>query len=179
MKMLALLLAFACMSTRAQSPAVSTDVSLKINPHISSAGGLQSFTFTLTNATHHPVVLPEPILDCGGSYTGAIWLRYRVVTPDQAGSGMGWGCAADKYGWPTITDRVKGWKTLHPGESLRLEGEAQTLHLKSLQAGTYDFWADYTPPSVTSDEARTLMQSGYQLSLKELTSEHVHLEVGR
>ncbi len=174
---LALLSSFFARAALSQSTATpSAELSLQAVPGPLSNGIPQRFTFLLKNESNHPIVLPRPILDCGGSYTGEIWLRYHFTPRDPASRGVGFGCAADKYQWPSILDRVKEWKALQAGELLTVEGDAQTLHLQELQAGDYDLWVEYIPPFVPDDDLRTLTRFGYRTALRKLTSEHMHFE---
>jgi hypothetical protein len=46
-------------------------------------------------------------------------------------------------------------------------------------AGTYDLFAEYTPPAVTPDERRALSQSGYVYPTVKLVSKHLVLKKDR
>jgi hypothetical protein len=57
-------------------------------------------------------------------------------------------------------ERVRAWKTLHPGESIAVKASRDRLLYKDWGAGTYEFRALYNPPVMTLSDRELLRQSG-------------------
>ena len=167
-----------CLAARAawgvaQTSSAPVTLEMRLEPENFQNGLPQAFRFSLVNRSSHDVRVPTPALECGAAYTGDIWLRVHFTPVQSARPGVGHGCAADKYDWPEITERVKIWKTLHPGEALELVGEAHELFLEYRDAGYYECWADYDPPSVSAEELVALKRAGIDIPLEKLSSNHV------
>jgi len=103
--------------------------------------------------------------------TAMLGLPLVPLTPGDAVPGHV--CAADKYKWPPILERVKEWKVLHPGESLTIEADKTQLFLSNPIPGRYEFWAVYEPPSTTAEDQDKLSAAGIDFPHGTLVSEHV------
>ena len=62
----------------------------------------------------------------------------------------------------SIFERIKSWKTLHPGESLSLSASRKRLGDNLQDPGTFDFWAIYFPPVMNKDERKALLAKGFK-----------------
>ena len=85
----------------------SDNLELRLEPKDIQKGMPQGFTFALVNISDHDVLIPAtPVVNCHSQYSGSIWLvhTFTPLTPGPLGSGGG--CAASKYNWPPLMDRV-------------------------------------------------------------------------
>ena len=139
----------------------------------------QAFRFELVNTTDHDVWIPQPAVQCENSFDGSIHLSldFRPLEPGPPGEGHG--CAGDRMNWPPILERVKDWKTLRSGEKLTLTADRTRLFYDSQQAGTYEFWATYSPPSINRSDQAILRQAGIDFPHDKLTSSHLVFEKKR
>jgi hypothetical protein len=135
----------------------------------------QAFTFMLINISDHDVRIPsDPVVDCGsGLYTGSLWLALKFTPLVPGPHGNGTRCIADLGDRPTIMERIKSWKVVGPGESLSIEENKDRLPYKEKEAGTYEFWAVYTPAPLSNEEQAQLRQSGIDFPHDKLSSAHI------
>ena len=160
---------------RGQSTAApASSLELRIEPENLQKGLPQAFRFVLINRGDHEIRVPVPVLECGASYTGEIWLgmHFTPLQPKQS-SGLGHGCAADMAHWPGILERVRNWRTLRPNETLEVSGDIHKLFVTYSEAGFYEFWANYTPPFISPEDMSTLQRAGIEVSHERLSSSHI------
>jgi hypothetical protein len=133
----------------------------------------QSFTVLLINTSSAPVKLPTPALSCTNSYNGSVQLQMKFQPLDEHSNlpGFGRGCGGGVYDAPRGSARIDAWKTLQPGESIKLSGAIHEL-FHDQGSGTYDFWALYEPPELNPAERLILDRSHDDLPDHELTSNH-------
>jgi len=149
----------------------SDNLELSLEPKDIQGGVPQTFTFVLVNTSDHDVRIPAtPVVNCHSQYSGSIWLVHTFTPLTPGSPGPGGGCAASKYNWPPLMDRVKEWKVLRAGESLRIAG---AKNFDDKEAGTYKFWAEYEPPYISSDDQATLRQAGIDFPHDELATAHI------
>src|SRR5262249_46209026 len=132
-----------------------------------------AFAFLLVNRSNHEVRVPTPAVQCEDSFDGSIELRldFKPLAPGQ--SGEGGGCAGDTMAWPPILERVKSWKVLRPGESVRLRAEHAHLFYDADKPGIYEFWATYRPPSIHRADQETLRAARIDFPDRQLSTQHV------
>jgi hypothetical protein len=162
------------MITGAQAPEPTVSpLELQLQPEASESVPA-AFAFLLVNRSDHEVRVPTPSIDCENSFNGAIWLhvQFRPLVPGPPDED-GFGCASDSMDWPAILERVKAWKVLGPGESLRLRADREHLHYEGDKAGTYEFWATYRPPSVQLLDQGTLWAVGLDFPSRGLDTQHL------
>lgn len=136
--LLALILTFDLATAATAQSAPAPNLELRLRPGALVDGVPDAFTFEIV-----------------------IWLRYEFKPlRSNAKSGNGFGCAADKVNWPSILERAHEWRLLRPGESVSQTLPQAKLHYESREPGTYDFWADYTPPTVGPEDQQALRNTG-------------------
>jgi hypothetical protein len=86
---------------------------------------------------------------------------------------MGRGCGTGRSDWPPILDRIKEWKTLHPGESLSIDATQEDLLVDVRAAGRYEFRARYEPPEISANDQDILRKAGIDFPHRPLTSERL------
>ena len=154
--------------------ASARDLELKLEPGQLVDGVPTAFTFKIINVSSHDVRVPQPVVECGGYFTGFIWLKliFKPFDPNKQPQ-TGFGCAADVWGWPPILKRAQTWQLLHPGQSLDQTLPQDELHYESREPGNYEFWAEYTPPSVAPEDRTTLEKAGIHYSAEPLSTAHL------
>jgi hypothetical protein len=84
-------------------------------------------------------------------------------------------CTNDRMDRQPISERIKHWKTLHPGESLPVTASRRRLNDRNEGLGTYEFWVSSLPPLMEQDERKALLDRGIQFPRKVLDSNHIVL----
>jgi hypothetical protein len=143
-----------------------------------SADGLpKSFVFELINVSEHDLRLPKPTTGCSDPYNGSLMLVLIFhPAPKSHSNAGGYGCFVDPA-WEKVSERTAKWKVLHPGEVLRIiKTRAEMNRDDSVEPGTYEFWAAYTPPHVHTDEEKWLRDGGIEYPRTQLTSNHLNFE---
>ena len=74
---------------------------------------------------------------------------------------------------PPILDRAKTWTLLHAGERLSLSAPRERLQYDSKQPGIYEFWAEYSPPSIGAADREKLRAAGIDFPQLKLASGHI------
>ncbi len=153
----------------AQKPSVTKpNLELRLTPGKVLNGVPVEFTFELVNVTDHDVYVPKPKVDCVSSLDGYIWLQLDFTPTRFSGYGIGFGCAEGRVGLPAILYRAKEWHLLHPGEAVKQTLRQQELHYDDKGAGAYEFWAEYHPPAINSQEQDTLKEAGIDFPREDL-----------
>ncbi|HEY0306932.1 MAG TPA: hypothetical protein VGB94_02125 [Acidobacteriaceae bacterium] len=155
----------------AQAPAPLT---LSIQLEDMQAGVPQTISFTLANSTDRDLLVPTPVIDCGRGYDGVIRVKahFTPLNPKSPDDGYGHGCTSEEKS-PPIMDRIKSWTVLHPGKSISIRKPLTKYMLGSASAGTYEVWADYSPPHISLQDRETLQQAGIYFSCSNLESAHL------
>ena len=130
----------------------------------------QTFTILMVNGTDHDVRMPTPSLDCGDGPHGTVRLRLNFKPYSPGVPSLGGGCVND-FSHSPMSDAIKGWKVLRPGESLTLA----TINDRVLaqEAGSYDYWAHYDPPGMPEADREWLRKAGIDYPKEDLDSAHV------
>jgi hypothetical protein len=131
----------------------------------------EALRFTLTNAGNVAVDLPMPAIDCLGE-NGAIRVP-SLARLDGPGTIGGHGSGSGGTGGPTFLERVKSsWLHLRPGEYLTFSGDRRSLVDRASGPATYEYWAEYEPPFLTSEERKELTEGGYAVPTEKVESAH-------
>jgi hypothetical protein len=99
-----------------------------------------------------------------------------VKSPPQAVGGFGCGGGIGGSGHKnTMLGMAKNWKVLKPSESLKVSFPGIKLFSTQPQQapGTYEFWAEYTPPKIPAEDQRILTEEGIDFPRTHLTSPHL------
>jgi hypothetical protein len=183
----AIWLAAASAQTPGQPP--NGNLEFRILPEAVVRGMPQAFSFLLVNRTDHDVRVPVPAFKCSTAFVGSISLNVRF-TPKVPSSGpsSGSGCAGDRMDWPPITERIMEWQVVPSGYALILKVDPKNIVWKiassvdissrnaaqehavqpgmrsywydDSQPGSYEFWATYSPPSISRSDQTKLEELG-------------------
>jgi hypothetical protein len=167
---LALLLLPALLSGQTSQSHPPPNLALRLQPGKLVDGFPTSFTFIITNITHHDVRMPKPS-NCGSSETGTVDLR--VSETSRPDSGMGGGCGSGTTDLPPMRIQAKSWPVLRPDHSLRVTFSSQELFFYDHAPATYVFSAEYTPPVIPSYDQQALTAEGIDFPRSPLTSPHL------
>ena len=131
----------------------------------------QGFTVVMLNTSNHDIRLPIPSLECGDVPHGTVSLQlaFTPLKPGASASGSG-GCVKD-FGYQPISERLREWKLLAPGQSLTLATISDRALAK--EAGSYDYWVIYFPPGMPDSDRTLLLKAGINFPQTELKSAHV------
>lgn len=155
------------------TPAATAKLELRLQPDKVRHGVPQGFTFLLVNISDHDVRVPMPATQCDDYYFGDIQLQLTFVPLKANFSKPGNGCSKGYGGGQTILDRAKSWKLLHPGESITVHAGRKQLLYQSNRAGSYEFWATYTPANLSAADQMTLTDGGIDYPQQKLISAHL------
>jgi hypothetical protein len=135
-------------------------------------GAPETLRFTLTNVGNSTINLPRPSVDCSGE-NGVIVL-HSIVRDTSSGSGHGHGCSIGATDEPTLMERVeKSWLHLRPGESLTFLGDCRQMLDRVDGPATYEYWAAYEPPKLSTVERRQLAGAGYNVPSEKIETSHL------
>jgi hypothetical protein len=141
---------------------------LRLEPEFRHNKVPEAFTVSIVNKSDHDITLPMPDQGCADVAYGTIKLHVSH-RPSKAGIGpIERGCFSD-YGYTPILDRIKGWKVLHPGQSLILMNNFRVAQ----DTGTYDVWASYIPPGMPKADGEVLQEAGIDFPKSSLESSHM------
>jgi hypothetical protein len=140
----------------------STGLDFAIAPGSIDNGVPQVVTFRLTNRTSHNLWIPEPAIQCSDSSNGYLLLHVKLVGSPSPGPG----CVLDHYRSLTILDRVQRWKVLAPGDGIEKTAPIAKLRYSMAQAGTYEIWAEYYPPTINLVDQAILKERGIDFPIE-------------
>lgn len=149
------------------------NLELRLTPGKLLKGVPVEFTFELVNVSDHDVYVPKPKVDCISSIDGYIWLQLDFTPAKFSDTGSGFGCVEDQVGLPAILQRTKDWQLLHPGETVRQTLHQHELHYDDKGAGRYEFWAEYHPPTINSQDQDTLRRAGMDFARQDLKTKRL------
>jgi hypothetical protein len=132
------------------------------------------FTFVFVNISDHALRMPSPP-QCGSS-AGTVSLRSHFTPLSAQGvhSGGAGGCGSDSgWGRRGIVEWARSWPSLKLGESLAVSYSRRDLFNFQEDAGTYEFWGEYSPPRLTVDEVSDLVTAGFDFPRTILRSPHL------
>ena len=136
-------------------------------------GSPQALRFTLTNIGDHAVMLPFPSIGCIGE-GGRIRLDAKVISGETTG-GLGFGCGGSSgEGIESFVHKVRrSWLHLEPGEFLVFTGDRRSMLGKNEGMLTYEYWAEYEPPTLRADEKQQASAEGYLIPTVPIASQHL------
>ncbi len=146
---------------------------LQLSPDSIVEGVPQGFTFSLLNTSDHDVRVPVPAIECEDSFNGALWLRLDFTAFGGAEINADRGCASDTMANPPILERAKTWTLLHPGQKLSWSATSKRLDYNTRVPGIYEFWAEYSPPSIDAADREKLRTAGTDYPQVKLASGHI------
>jgi len=150
------------------------ELKLRLEPGKLVNGVPESFTFVFVNVSKHEVRMPIPSLCSGGIY-GMVSLFLGLTVKPGPKSVLGYGCGGGVGGSGqelTMRNQAKNWKVLKPGESLKVSVNRSKLFPNQQAPGTYEFWAEYAPPTISAEDQRAL-EEGVDFPRTHLVSPHL------
>ena len=167
----------AALPAQVSSSATSGDIELRIQTQDVGSGLPVGVSFQLVNTSGHDILLPPPSIACENpTLDGSIFLKTDFTPRDPDAPRQGDNCTNDNMNHMSIFERIKSWKTLHPGESLSLSASRKRLGDNLQDPGTFDFWAIYFPPAMNKDERKALLAQGIQIAQEMAVSNHIILD---
>lgn len=156
------------LSAQTGAPA-KAPIELHIKPGELINGVPDTFSFVFVNAGDRDVRIPL-VSPCLGRHSGTVALRLEFSPVGPQGTGRGGGCA----GWldppPGILEEVRSWKRLKPGESFAVSYKRFELSVFEQAPGAYEFWGEYQPPRLTTEEIGLLESAGIEFASEPLRS---------
>jgi hypothetical protein len=167
----------AALPAQVSSPTTAGDIELRIQAQDVSSGLPVGFSFQLVNTSGRDMLLPSPSIACEDpTMDGSIFLKNDFTPYDPNAPRQGSACTNDNMNHLPIFERIKSWKTLHPGESLVVSASRKRLGDDLHDPGTYDFSATYFPPAMEKDERKALLAQGIHIAQKIAVSNHIILK---
>jgi hypothetical protein len=164
----------AALPAQVRSSTTAGNMELRIQAQDVSSGLPAGFSFQLVNTSDHDILLPSPSIACEDpTMDGQIILKTEFTPRDPNAPRQFSSCTNDNMNHLPIFQRIKSWKTLHPGESLSLSASRKRLGDQLQEAGSYDFWAIYFPAAMERDERESLLRQGIQIAQKMAVSNHI------
>jgi hypothetical protein len=157
----------------AQPP--SSSLALRMEAGNLRFGLPESLTFVMTNQTDRTISMATPVVFCADpDYEGSIYLKTEF-TPLNPNQGRREGdCTNDRMDRPSIAERIKLWKQIAPGESMRVtitRAEFQRhAHFLDSGPGTYVLSAIFEPPRISAAEAEVLRNLGLSFPAGSVTT---------
>jgi hypothetical protein len=158
------------------SPTNST-LQLRLVPGKLQNGLPEEFTFVFVNNSVHQVRMPRPSQCSGGAGTVLLRSQFKPMNPLGVPSGGGGGCGsghaiiapAELLRW------AKSWNRLTSGGSLAISYSRRDLFNFQEDDGSYEFWGEYVPPQLNTEQIELLRRAGFDLPVP-LASTHIHLK---
>jgi hypothetical protein len=75
-----------------------------------------------------------------------------------------------------VLEWAKSWQSLDPGESLSINYSRRDLFNFQEDAGDYEFWGEYVPPKLTSEEISLVEKAGINFPRVPLASAHLRFK---
>lgn len=161
-------------------PAGKAELELNLEARDVVRGVPTTFHVILRNIGTQDIRLPEPSLGCASATSGAV-LLVEKHTPKLPGLDdlLTHRCRADLPYNQDFLKQAKSWVLLRPGGYLERVASPGRMHYENQGAGTYDLFAEYTPPVLEPDQRRALADAGYLYPQARLISKHVVLRKDR
>jgi len=167
----------AALPAQISSATTTGDIELRIQSQGVSPDLPVSFSFQLVNTSGHDILLPSPSIACEDpTMDGAIFLHTDFTPRDPNIPRQMHSCTNDNMSHRPIFERIKSWKTLHPGDLLPLSASRKRFGDNLQDPGTYDFWAIYFPPVMERDERKALLAQGIPIAQEMAVSNHLVFE---
>ncbi len=155
------------------SPTKQSNVELRLSAAQINHGVPDSIGFVFANIGDHEVRVP-PVSPCIGRYSGTLNLRLEFSpSRPSARTGKGGGCGGGVDHMPGILEQAKTWRKLRPGESFTVSYKREELFVSEQAPGAYEFWGEYRPPRLTTEEITALERAGIDFPREPLSSTHL------
>lgn len=151
-------------------------VELRILPSQLDRGLPKSFTFVFVNRSGHQLRMPRPTQCIGGNGTVTLRSKFKPLNTRGVPSGGGGGCGGGLRGKIQVLEWVKSWQSLDPGTSLSVNYSRQDLFNFQEDAGDYEFWGEYVPPRLTTEDVSLLEGAGVHFPRVQLASKHLRFK---
>jgi hypothetical protein len=133
---------------------------------------------TIQNVGIVPADMPMPQSPCvpGG---GGISIQHRWEPADSKDhtfvAGGNAGCSQDHFA-PLLARIRHEWIRLRPGDFITVSENVRE-DFRVLETGSIEYWAEYHPPSLTTEEKEQLKNAGYNFPSAKLETEHVTFRI--
>jgi len=155
------------------SPTKQSNVELRLSAAQINHGVPDSIGFVFANIGDHEVRV-APVSPCIGRYSGTLNLRLEFSpSRPSARTGKGGGCGGGVDHMPGILEQAKTWRKLRPGESFTVSYKREELFVSEQAPGAYEFWGEYRPPRLTTEEITALERAGIDFPREPLSSTHL------
>lgn len=151
-------------------------VELRFRPGQLDRGLPKSFTFVFMNRSGHQLRMPRPTQCSDGNGTVTLRSKFKPLNTRGVPSGGGGGCGSGVTGKIQILKWAKSWPSLDPGASLSVSYSKQELFNFQEDAGDYEFWGEYVPPRLTTEEISVLERAGIDFPRVPLASKHLRFK---
>ena len=151
-------------------------VEFRILPGQLDTGLPKSFTFIFVNRSDHRLRMPRPTQCTDGNGTVTLRSQFKPLNTRALPSGGAGGCGPGITGQIQILEWAKSWQSLDPGESLSVNYSRRDLFNFQQDAGDYEFWGEYVPPKLTTDDISLLERAGINFPKATLASAHLHFK---
>jgi len=148
---------------------------LRILPGKLERGLPKRFTFVFVNRSGHELRMPRPSQCIGGNGTVMLRSQFKPLNPRGVPSGGGGGCGAGSKKIEVL-EWLMSWQSLDQGKSLSVSYSRRDLFDFQEDAGDYEFWGEYVPPKLTSEEISLLERAGINFPGVPLASAHLHFK---
>jgi hypothetical protein len=160
-----------------QSSPTKATLQLRLVPGKLQNGLPEEFTFVFVNNSAHQVRMPRPSQCSGGAGTVLLRAQFKPMNPLGVPSGGGGGCGsghaiispAELLRW------AKSWNRLTSGGSLAISYSRRDLFNFQEDDGSYEFWGEYVPPQLNTEQIELLKRAGFDLPVS-VASTHIHLK---
>ena len=149
---------------------------LRILPGQLDRGLPQSFTFTFVNRSGHQLRMPRPTQCSGGNGTVTLRSQFKPLNTRGVPSGGGGGCGGGLNEKIQVLEWAKSWQPLDPGKSLSVNYSRRDLFNFQEDAGDYEFWGEYVPPKLTTDDISLLEKAGINFPRVPLATAHLRFK---
>lgn len=140
----------------AQPPKPPPELRLSMTASQTRSHGLPHFfILKITNITHHDILIPTPT-NCSDGMYGTLFFSIEIQRKTGPAP-LRSGCVAD-YNFTnlSISDRIKNWNRLLPGQSLvfnkNVTAEIGAILRGPPEPGRYEFRARYDPPYISEHD---------------------------
>lgn len=149
---------------------------LRILPGQLDRGLPKSFTFVFVNRSGHQLRMPRPTHCIGGNGTVTLRSKFKPLNTRGVPSGGGGGCGGGLTEKIQVLEWAKSWQSLDPGASLCVRYSRQDLFNFQEDAGDYEFWGEYVPPKLTTEDVSMLEGAGVHFPRVTLASTHLRFK---
>ena len=171
-RVLIVLVSLALIGQTQTSNASAPRMKLRIDPAEITNGVPQRITFVFFNLGHYEVRIP-PISPCVSLYFGRIALMLKFTPLRPQSGGVGGGCGGGLGHVPPIVEQAKNWKAVPPHGSYKISFKRSELFVTEERPGVYEFWGEYYPPQLTTENVLALQNANIRYPQESLISQRL------